>query len=217
MRPRSGTKLYIQLFSVSIVKRPAHVSGVMLSSPLSAGEGSRGSIFTALARSLAFYDCRTRSSSPSSLLRTDDIDRKMEITFQFLFTIDEASYLDFYAQRFRLASRSFHNGARRPSAPRNGSSDNKNIRFMNCYYNFLLTRGKTCTHTTAGSIMKIGINCFASDGIQRGVEEGLPPVRALTIWTRDRAMREASAAAAGSSAPDSGGALDRDKFKLRAL
>lgn len=102
----------------------------------------------------------------------DDIkERKREITFQFLFTIDEASFhLDFYGDfltfSFFFSSHymSFVLHILLKSA-NEIPSQNKNFVFYEFLLHSFLSALCVDVHIhDSGSIMKIGINCLASDG-----------------------------------------------------
>lgn len=159
--PRAGTKLYIQLFRIDrkLDRRRVCFCCCWLD--------FRESFFVTFICSLAFTTAGLDAADD------DDIRRKIEITFQFLFTIDEASqHLEFYWD-FPTASlpnfmlcHAIHSGIASLCRATNADQNrNKTIRFMNFYYE--LSPCPTAHLHDCGTIMKIGINCFASAGIQR--------------------------------------------------
>lgn len=150
----AGTKLYIQLFCIDRKSWADKVRCVVL-------------LCVRILRKpflQHFYDaCFLRLPGPA---RLPMVSERMKITFQFLSAIDEASkHSDFYGD---LSDCIVHSRRCHPW----GWTDAKASRtVINSFATITFIRLALHTYYSRGSIMKIGINCFASDGIQ-----------ALHIW-----------------------------------
>lgn len=161
-------KIIHPIILVSIVKgRRKHGPGSCCC--VKAGRKLFTSFFTAFIRCLAFTTAGPSFEEMMISARVREREREMKITFQFLLTIDEASkHLDSFLWRFQLVSDGICIvppfgcfGGRLVVINPHHSSQFTFISLLS----FRSSRAKA--HITVGSIMKIGINCFASDGIHR--------------------------------------------------